>query len=235
MEQRNRRGFIRAGLAVAGTCFPSGCGNLPFSFGFQPKSRMRRIGFVNASRAVTDTPPQAFLAGLQEYGWIDGQNVEIDWRFYADDISRVRPAVEEVLQQEVEIVVAAGVGVRIAHAASQSTPIVGIGIPVGTDAAPALVSGAGNVTGLSSQSAESAAKRLELLRELLPFAHRVAVFWNGDEQSLGSPTLQWRATQAAADALGMQLVSIPISGAADIEQAFSLAHSSAAEAVLVFR
>ena len=176
----------------------------------------------------------AFRQGLNETGFIEGRNVTIEFRFANNDNSRLSELAADLVRRRVAVIVTPGStpSALAAKAATTSIPIV---FSVGTDpAAVGLVGNfnrpGGNVTGISSQNSELAAKRLGLLHDLLPNSVRFAVLLNPDNPN--AETLA-RDAQAASLAVGRQLEIVAAHTARDIETAFASLVQKRVDALLV--
>lgn len=174
----------------------------PLATNAQPPAKVPRIGLLLFSRPDaphTQSAAEAFRPGLREHGWVEGQNLAIEWR-YADGRAEGLPALAAALvQREVHVLVTHGPTIR---AAQQATPTISIVMAVVTDpVASGLVASlarpGGNLTGVSIGAAELGGKRLELLTQVVPQASRVAVLWNA---ALADRVPEWQGTQTAARA-----------------------------------
>jgi putative ABC transport system substrate-binding protein len=182
---------------------------------------------------ISDGPElEAFRHGLRELGYVDGKNIVIDYRYARgrDDVLSVLAA--ELVGLNVDIILT--YGVTAAKAARQITitiPIVNgsMSDPVAAGLAKSLAQPGGNVTGLTSRSPILSAKRLELIKELIPTLSRIAVL------STSAPTAQLglRETEAAARSLGLSLFVQEVQGPSDFESAFSAVAKARAEALVV--
>jgi putative ABC transport system substrate-binding protein len=162
----------------------------------------------------------AFVRRLGELGWAEGRNITIDLRWAEGRIERSHDTVAEFVQRKVDVIVLNG-DAQVLDAKRQTTtiPIVisASADPVANGAVASLARPGGNITGLSLGMTETAGKRLEILRELVPSMRRVAIFGN-----LGNPTvaLEHDAVQAAARTLGVEALRTDIKAAGDIGPAF---------------
>jgi putative ABC transport system substrate-binding protein len=215
-----RREFIEGGLVLTGVGLLGGCGLLPFPGG-QP-TRIRRIGYISFGRSGPGAFEAAFLQGLIEQGYTEGQNLTIDWRFTlrADEVAGL---VTELVNLQVELIVAAGGSVISAKEVTDTVPIIMpvSGDPVGQDLVASLSRPGGNITGLTTLSSSTIArKRLELLREIAPRAVRVAVLWNAGNNG---KAIEFHEMDAAAPTLGFSLDSLEVRSGGDFDAAFSAA------------
>src|SRR6266571_206069 len=207
----NRRQFIAAIGAVA--AWP------PAARGQQP-AKLLTIGFLGTSTpSAWSHNVAAFVQRLRELGWIEGRNVAIEYRWAEGRIERYAEISAEFVRLKVDVIVTSGGAVL---AAKQSTSVIPIVFalatdPVGLGFVASLARPGGNVTGLSSQSTDTAGKRLELLREAVPGLRRLAIMTN-----VGYPgaVLERGEVQAAATSLGLEVTSLEIRRAEDIALAF---------------
>jgi putative tryptophan/tyrosine transport system substrate-binding protein len=139
----------------------------------QQAGKAPRIGFLGLT-SPSDRPSllAAFRQGLRELGWVEGQNIVIDYRFAEDRLDRLPDLAAELVRLKVDIIVSVGTqGVTAAKNATETIPIVMIGVrdPVGTGLIASLARPGGNVTGVSgSAGLEIVIKQLELLKETVP-------------------------------------------------------------------
>jgi ABC-type uncharacterized transport system substrate-binding protein len=200
----------------------------------QPK-KVRRIGYLSArSSSSESTRIEAFHQVLRELGYVEGKNIIIEYRFAEGKFDRLPDLATELVHLNVEVIVAGGVPpTRAAKQVTTTIPIVmaGGGDPVSTGLVTSFARPGGNITGSSDLTVDSITKRLELLKEVVPKASRIAVLLNP-----ANPTnpLQLKETQAAAPALGVTIVPLEIRGAEDFDQAFATMKKKRADALLVF-
>jgi putative tryptophan/tyrosine transport system substrate-binding protein len=182
------------------------------------------IGFLgSASPDLYAARLGAFGRGLKEEGYIEGQNVAIEYRWAEGHNDRLPVLAAELVQREVTVIVAGG-GTPSAVAAKGATatiPIVfGVAVdPVEVQLVASLSRPGSNVTGVTSLNVEVGPKRLELLRELMPTATIIAVLVNPTSPSIAEPFL--RAMKAAAPALGLQLHIVNASSDHDFDTVFA--------------
>ena len=196
------------------------------------QSAMPVIGFLRSAPIADATHlVTAFRQGLKEAGFIEGQNVTVDYRSAENDRDQLTRLVAEFTRRPVAVIVANQISALAAKAATATVPIV-----FATGADPirdGLVAGlnrpGGNVTGVVFFGAVLGAKRLELLRQLVPMATTIAVL-----VGLESPetAAERRDLQAAAQAVGQQLVVFDAASERDIETAFAMFVQRGARAVI---
>ncbi len=221
-----RRNFI-AGLA-------STTAALPLSARAQQPA-MPVIGFLNSASPESFAPQLAgFRQGLNEVGYTEGQNAAIEFRWAKSQYDRLPGLATDLVRRQVAIIVATGGSVSAIAAKSMTTtiPIVFTsgGDPVQLGLVASLNRPGGNVTGVSLFTGTLAAKRLELLHELVPTAKVIAMLVNPANPNSEPDT---RAVQAAAPAIGVQIVVLKASNGAEIGKAFDALSQYKVDAILV--
>ena len=205
----------------------------PLATQAQQPSKVPRIGFLaSASAERAKSRLAAFQQALQALGYVEGQNLVIESRYAAGEYTRLPDLAAEFVRLHVDVIVTEGT--PAAHAAQQSTTTIPIVMgnandPVGNGLVASLARPGGNMTGLSDFSPETATKRLELLKEMVPSASRVAVLWN-PANSAHPPQVQ--ALQAAAPALGVTLLPLEVTSADEIDRVFTVMHQEHVEALM---
>jgi putative tryptophan/tyrosine transport system substrate-binding protein len=201
----------------------------------QPKKvpRIGVLGSLSGSSSSDLIRTEAFRQGLRELGYVDGENIVIEYRYADGKFERLPGLAADLVRLKVDILVARGA--PAAHAAKNATSTIPIVMgnaadPVGTGLVASLARPGGNITGLSDFNAGVITKRLELLKEVVPTVSRVAVLLNP-----ANPTNppQLKEVQAVAPALGVTLLSLQVKGADDIERAFTAMKKERTGAVLV--
>ena len=186
----------------------------------QPK-KIPRVGFLSPSAISGEFPRfEAFKRGMQELGYVEGQNVLIEHRTAEGKIANLPKLVAELIALKVDVIVA--VSIRAAQAAKQATktiPIVATsGDPVGAGLVESLARPGGNVTGLANLSYDVAAKRLELLKEVVPKSSRIAVIWSTDTPNAA----RWiKEMEAAAAVMKIELKAMEVKGPKDFDPLIS--------------
>jgi ABC-type uncharacterized transport system substrate-binding protein len=191
------------------------------------------IGFLRStSLAPFQNLVRAFGEGLKEAGFVDGQNVKIEYRYADNQRDRVPALVAELIRLPVAVLVVNSGAAAAAKAATTTIPIVfAAGAdPVKEGLVASLNRPGGNITGVSWLGAEVAAKRLELLRQIVPKATTIGML--EDLSSPGTET-ERRDIQTAAQAMGLQLIIIDVSSDRDIETAIASFVQRGAGALLV--
>jgi len=206
----------------------------PLAAAAQPPSKIPRIGYLGADSPSAGAPLlEAFRQGLRELGYIEGQNIFIDYRWAEGRPDRFPTLAAELIQLKVDVIVTrSNAGVAALQQATRTTPIVvtGMGDPVGSGFVASLARPGGNITGFSSLSEELGGKWLELLKEAVPNVSRVAVL--AVSQTSAQRT-QWRKIQAAAQALKVTPQRQEVAGPDEIEHAFAGFNKARAQGLVV--
>jgi putative ABC transport system substrate-binding protein len=186
------------------------------------QSAMPVIGFL-ATRAPGDDPHllSAFRLGLKETGYIEGQNVAIEYRFAGNQYDRLQELAADLVRRQVAVIAANGPAAQSAKAATVTIPIVFTAgfDPVEVGLVASLNQPGGNITGVSILDVELGPKRLELLHELVPTAKVIAVLVNPTDASRAEATS--RDLEAAARTLGLQLHVLHASTDRDFDTVFA--------------
>src|SRR5215813_4301968 len=222
----------RAFITVVGASILAG----PLAAETQQAGKVPRMGFLSLT-SPSDRPPllDAFRQRLRELGWVEDQNIVIDYRYAQDRVDRLPDLAAELVRLKVDLIVASA-GTQAATAAKNATgtiPIVMIYVrdPVGTGLIASLARPGGNVTGVSgSAGLEMFAKQLELLKETVPKLRRVAILSNPDN---AYHQLAIREVNIAARSLGVQLQLLEARGPNEFDGAFAAMAKERVGALLV--
>jgi putative tryptophan/tyrosine transport system substrate-binding protein len=183
--------------------------------------RVPRLGYLAAVSATADAPRlSAFRRGLRDLGYVEGQNILIEYRHESQDLQRLPEHAAELVRMNVDVLVAVTTNAaQAARKASTTVPIVFMGVtdPITAGLAESLTRPGGNATGVTNVAAILTGKRLELLKETNPKVVDVAVLW--DPKAPGSIP-QWEASQEPATKLGLRLHSMQASSAESYAAAF---------------
>jgi putative ABC transport system substrate-binding protein len=184
------------------------------------QAKLPTIGFLGPTTPFAQSQwTAAFVQRLRELGWIESRNVAIEYRWAEGRTDRAVEIAAELVRFKVDVIVTGGsTNVAAARQATSVIPIVfaAAGDPVGNNLVASLARPGGNITGLSLQQTDLGAKRLEILRELVPTLRRLAIMAHID--SAGA-VLEMGEVQAAARTLGIEIVAIEIRQAKDIAPA----------------
>lgn len=202
----------------------------------QPAGKVHRIGFlaVGSREGFRGLLVDGLLQGLRERGYIEGQNIVIEYRFAEDRDDRLRARAAELVALKVQLIVASGTPASFAAKHATSTiPIVMGGVdanPVETGLVASLARPGGNITGMTLMTSDLAGKRLELLKEVVPGLSLVAVFWNPPNPTYG-PVL--KELEAVAHTVGLQLQRLEVRVPENFDGAFKTATRQRAGALIV--
>jgi len=210
----------------------------PLTASAQPAGKVYRMGYLStgSGSATYRRPLEALRQGLRELGWVEGQNIVIEYRYAEGRIDRLPGLAEELVRLKVDIIVASPTPSALAaRDASRTIPIVGLSLtePVALGLVASLARPGGNVTGVTySVDTDIFGKQLELLKEAVPKVRRVAVLSN----PTGSPAypLTMSNVKAAARSLGLQLQLHEAREPGEIDGAFVAMAKERAVALLVF-
>jgi putative ABC transport system substrate-binding protein len=220
----DRRGFIRTltgGLLAA-----------PLATEAQQATKIPRIGYLSAASAESDKNRFAhFRRGMQELGYIEGKNIVIVRRY--GQLEKIPELPAELIRLKVDVLVVYGDATILAAKNATSTIPIVMTVhpdPVGDGIVASLALPGGNVTGLSDLHTVLATKRLEILKEVVPSASRMAVFFHA-----ANPTLlrQLKDIQDIAPAFRVTVLSVPVTGPDDFDHAFTMMRKERAAGLMV--
>jgi putative ABC transport system substrate-binding protein len=218
----------RAFLATAA----AGMVVIPAAARAQHAGKVRRIGFLSLQSGLNSTT-EAFAQGMRELGYVEGRNLTVEYRWAARKEERLPELAAELVRLKVEVIVtAAAPAIEAAKRATSTIPIVMAtsADPVGSGLVASLARPGGNVTGLSALSTDLAGKRLQLARELVPKATRVAVLAH---RGASATRLFLEEMRTAAQQLEAQLVVQEVQAADDLPGAFAAMQRERAQALVV--
>jgi putative ABC transport system substrate-binding protein len=204
----------------------------------QQTGMVHRIGYLSSGsanpRLANPGPLEAFRKGLRDLGWIEGQNIIIEYRFAEGQFDRLPSLADELVRLKVDVIAASpGPAALAAKNATGTIPIVMMAVadPIRLGLAESLARPGGNVTGLSySVGMDTLEKNLELLKEAAPNARRVAVLSNPDNPN---HALAISIVNTAARAVGVQLQLMDARGPDEFEGAFAAMATERVGALLV--
>ncbi len=206
----------------------------PLAVEAQPQTgKVWRIGVLMSLYPPDADPPQAFRQGLRSLGYVEGQNLVIEWRYAQGRDDRLPGLAAELARLKVDLIAAdVTLAIRAAMQATSTIPIVMAltADAMGSGLVPSLGRPGGNVTGLTTMLPELSAKRLQLFKEAVPRISRVAVLWN--------PALSWhkemlKEVDGAAPALRLQPLPIAVRNRDDLEGVFPAMTKGRVDALLV--
>jgi putative ABC transport system substrate-binding protein len=225
-QRPGRRQLLAAMAALAAA---------PFRAAAQVGGRQRIIGFLSGLNRPGDAvlAQHALPRALAEHGYVVGRNLAIDWRYAEGDADRLPALAAALVGSPAEVIVAAnGPSAEAAAHATAERPIVvvGVGDPVGIGLVDSLARPGRNVTGLSETSTELSVKRLDLLRQIVPGAARIAVVWNAADRAM---TLRVHAIDAVARPLGIAIEAHGLHDVGDIDRALAALAANPPDAILL--
>jgi putative ABC transport system substrate-binding protein len=187
----------------------------------QPAKKIPRIGFLgNSTAALEANLVGPFREGLRDLGYEEGRSIVIEYRWAEGNYERFPALIAELIKLNVDVIVTAGTPAALAvKKTTASIPLVMVAAsePVATGLVASFARPGGNVTGVTSMAPAIDGKRLALLREVVPDISHIAVLWNA-----GSPiqAIQEREMRAAAEVLGMKMLSLGVRTPEEIEDSF---------------
>jgi len=205
---------------------------VPASAHAQPK-KTARIGYLGSTAATSAADMKLFRMRLTELGYIEGQNIAIEYRAFDGKVERLQDLATEFIRLNPDVIVSVGNEATLAlKNATTNIPIVMVSTSdaVQRGFVASLARSGGNVTGLSSPGPEINGKRLELLKEVLPKLSRVGYLWSSTTPVAAT---NFKETETAARALRLELLSLEANESSDIEKTFQTAARKRAGALLV--
>jgi putative ABC transport system substrate-binding protein len=200
----------------------------------QQANKIPRIGYLAVSNEAAHIPRVAGLRqGLRELGYVEGQNIFIEYRYAGGNSDRLRELAAELTRLKVDAIVSTGTeGALAAKQATSTIPVVMAtgDDPVARGVVMSLAKPGGNVTGLTSDAGDIAGKRLELLKETLPSLRRVGVLWYPRDPGAAA---NFKETEAAAHVLKIQIQSLELGSPKDFDGVFRAATDGGIHALTV--
>ncbi|HKQ64488.1 MAG TPA: ABC transporter substrate-binding protein [Methylomirabilota bacterium] len=196
----------------------------------QQAGKVPRLGVLMYGAPDGDPNILALRQGLTELGYVDSQNIKIEYRYAAGKPERLRDLAAQLAADKPDVIVAFGGDVApIARAATSTLPIVMIVStdPVEAGLVASMARPGGNITGVTFVSSDLAAKRLQFLKDMAPRISRVGILWNPDHVDP-----EYRETQKAAASLGVRLHALEVRSANDFDAAWQAATGAQLEAVI---
>jgi putative ABC transport system substrate-binding protein len=195
----------------------------PFAARAQQTERMRRIGVV-MGYAESDQNGQlqvaAFQQQLQKLGWVEGQNIKIDWRYAGDDPGHIRAMAEELLRLSPDVMVAnSNLVTTILQSVVRTIPLVFVSVsdPIGSGFVTDLARPTGNITGFANYQPTMGSKWLELLRQIAPRVENVGVLLHPEPPNMG----YLKSAEAAAPSFNIKLTGLAVNSGTEIESALA--------------
>jgi putative ABC transport system substrate-binding protein len=197
-------------------------------------ARTARIGLLSLSAGPN--PNMDVFRGLRELGWIEGKNLSVEYRWAAGEQDRLSAFAADLVRRNVDVIVTSSTPAALA--AKQATPRIPIVItfvadPVGAGLVASLARPGGNITGMTTLTPELVAKRLELLKQVVPRASQSAVLWDRGGLAEATTRNMREQAEAAGRALGIGLLFFEVRRPADLEQAFASMTEARIDALVV--
>ena len=214
--------------------FLGGAAAWPLATSAQTPAKLPRVGYIGGgSRTEASQRFEAFLQGLGELGYVEGQTIALEARWTDASVERLPEIVAELLRLKVDVlVVGYSQAALAAKNATRNIPIVMVAAdPVGLGLVASLARPGGNLTGLSYFNEAVVGKRVQLIKELVPGLTRIAVLRN---PTIEVHTTFWRETEVAAQKLGLALQPLEVRGSDDFESAFAAGKRGDAQALIAF-
>jgi putative ABC transport system substrate-binding protein len=224
VDRRTFVGTLTIGLLTA-----------PLAAEAQEAAVRARIGvfFSGSPQPFRRTWGRTFVSALRDLGWVEGQNLVLEWRYSEDQEDRRRAIVEEFVRLKVDVIVVQSTPETVVtKRATNTIPVVMVlvGDPVGVGLVESLARPAGNITGTSLMGTETSAKRLQLLKEAVPKARRVAVLGNPSNAFVAR---SWGETQEAGGRLGLKLLFVEVRTRDEVAAAFAAITRERPDALVV--
>jgi putative ABC transport system substrate-binding protein len=222
----NRRRFLRtAGVGLLAA---------PLAAEAQHAGKVARMAVLGSTRAEDLPQSEGLRQGLREHGYVEGQNIAIEYRWAHGRFERLPDLAAELARLKPDVIVALVTQASLAAKNATSTiPIVmvAVGDPIRAGLVPSLARPGGNVTGNSSVSVEVMGKSLEILKEIAPARRRVSILWNPANAVFQAQMVE--EAEAASGRLGLRVHTIAASDATSIDRAFQSMTRERAEALAV--
>ena len=222
-----RRSFVVA-LAASAACLRRDV------YGQKP-AHIRRLGLLATGSPTSDGgPPKALRDALHSLGYVEARDITYEARFAEGKAERLSGMASELVRLPVDVIVTqGGLATLAAKRATSTIPIImapAAGDAVATDLIASLARPGGNITGLTDEVVQLSAKRMQLLKEAVPNATRIAVIWNANDEGM---TVRYRGIDAAARALQVEVEAISVRGPGDFATAFSTMRARRPDAIFL--
>jgi putative ABC transport system substrate-binding protein len=195
------------------------------------QAKIPRIGVLSPGSPGPSPLLNAFQQGLRELGYVEGQNIRLEYRFAETRLERLPGLATELVDLKVDVIFAINsTAAQAALHATKTIPIVFTWVADPLSLVTNLARPGGNITGLTSITTELSGKRLELLKDALPGISRIAVLWNS---AIPVATRVFREMEGASTRLGVQLYPMGVRGSTEIQGAFTAAARARASALFV--
>jgi putative ABC transport system substrate-binding protein len=205
---------------------------VPVIAGAQQAKKVPRIGVLSPGAPGPSTLLDAFRQGLRELGYVEGQNITLEYRFAESNPEPLSGPAGELVRLKVDVILTINTAAsQAAKKATKTIPIVFTYVADPAGLVTSLARPGGNITGLTTLAAELSGKRLELIKEVLPGISRVAYLWNSANPTA---TRIFRETEGASSQFGIQLQPLKVQGPDEFQNAFRAATSKGAGVLFVW-
>jgi putative tryptophan/tyrosine transport system substrate-binding protein len=202
----------------------------------QQQKKVPRIGYVSSGDPSTEPQLAAFRRGMRDLGYIEGKNIQVEYRYFEGTLDQVPGVVTELVQLKVDVLVVGFLpAIYAAKQATKTIPIVMVTTvdPVANGIVDSLARPGGNITGLTRLTRDLKKQRLELLKEVVPRISRVGVLWNAGNENAD---IAFKEYEAAARPLKIPIQSVAVRGPhPNFEEAFQTAAKGHASALITIR
>src|SRR5215469_1088417 len=205
----------------------------PLAARAQQAGKTPRVGYIRAGTPHNDPFREEFVRGMRDLGYVEGRNIAYEFRHYGDDVDSIPSLVGDLLRGKVDIIVVGGTAaIRAAQSATQSIPLVmgAAADPLESGLIAGLAHPGGNTTGLSLLSAELEVKRLEILKQVMTKAARIAIL---QQPANPAHSLFIKEIEPIAGVLGLTYRVLQVHGLEDFEPSFASMRAWPADAVFV--
>jgi len=200
----------------------------------QQRAKIPRVGYLSPESSTSHEMADAFRDGLKQLGYVEGQTIQIEYRWAAGHFDRLPALATELVDLNIDIIVAAVTQASLAaKGATGVIPIVmaGVGDPIGSGLVASLAHPGGNITGTSSLSLDIVGKQLQMLAQVIPQVSHVAVLWNPTNTSYQKLALQ--QAELAARASGVKLQVVAAQAPSDFDAAFAAISTEGSKGLLI--
>jgi putative tryptophan/tyrosine transport system substrate-binding protein len=205
----------------------------PLAARTQQPGKTPRVGYIRAGTPRNDPFREEFVRGMRDLGYVEGRNIAYEFRHYGDDVESIPSLIGDLLRAKVDLIVVGGTAaIRAAQSATQSIPIVmgAAADPLESGLIAGLARPGGNTTGLSLLSAEMAVKRLEILKQVMTKAARIAIL---QQPANPAHSLFIKEVEPIAGVLGLTYRILQVRGLEDFEPSFASMRAWQADAIFV--
>ena len=207
---------------------------VPWEAAGQTEARVHRVALFNPGIPVADGSLYGapLVRGLEKRGYLLGRNIVFERRGAEGRVEHLPRLLEELVASKIDVIFALGYPAALVAKNGTTLPVVvfSVGDPVATGLVDSLAAPGGRMTGIADLAAKLAPKRLQLLKEIAPAMRRVAMLWNAGDPGM---TLRYRVSEAAAQALGINVEALGVRSIEDFEPALTAMKQNMPDAMFV--